>query len=158
MRFEKICKISFFTIMCLFLGLVSSNVGVFADIKVNTSRADEGIVDLSVVEGNNWFCTFWRGEKLKLTEEYVQILESINGTHISESSELYCAIDELNSQLIDMDIQIDSLVQIYQDGELREEDFETKVQEITSAQVLLDAEIVDTLIKFKDQCLIAETE
>ncbi len=101
---------------------------------------------MSCVKGNDAFDgTFWRNEKLELPGEYVRILELMDGMYISKSSDLYKTINELATQLVSMDIEKDYLVQLYQDGELNDDQLIDKVYLPAES---LQKRIIDSLIKY----------
>lgn len=109
---------------------------------------------MSCVKGNDAFDgTFWRGEKLELPVEYIRILRLMDGMYINESSDLYKTIDELSTQLVSMDIEQDYLVQLYQDGELNDEQFAEEIDKVYSPFESLQKRIIDSLIKYRDQCV-----
>ena len=155
MQFKKISKSSFLTVMFSFFGLLFfSNIDASACVKIDTRFVDKGIIDLSCVKGNDAFDgTFWRGEKLELPREYAQILRLIDGMYISKSSDLYKTINELATQLVSMDIEKDYLVQLYQDGELNDDQLIEEIDKVYSPFESLQKRIIDSLIKYKDQCV-----
>ena len=155
MQFKKISKSSFLTVMFSFFGLLFfSNIDASACVKIDTRFVDRGIIDLSYVKGNDAFdATFWRNEKLELPAEYIRILRLMDGMYISKSSDLYKTIHELEMQLISMDIEKDCLVQLYQEGELSREQFAEEIDKLYSPFESLQKRIIDSLIKYKDQCV-----
>lgn len=155
MQFKKISKSSFLTVMFSFFGLLFfSNTDASACVKIDTRFVDKGIIDLSYVKGNDAFdATFWRNEKLKLPAEYIRILRLMDGMYISKSSDLYKTIRELEMQLISMDIEQDYLIQLYQDGELNDEQLGEEIDKVYLPFESLQKRIVDSLIKYRDQCV-----
>lgn len=155
MQFKKISKSSFLTVMFSFFGLLFfSNIDASACVKIDTRFVDKGIIDLSYVKGNDAFdATFWRNEKLELPAEYIRILRLMDGMYISKSSDLYKTIRELEMQLISMDIEQDYLIQLYQDGELNDEQLGEEIGKVYLPFESLQKRIVDSLIKYRDQCV-----
>ncbi len=148
MKLKKMIMCSFLTIICSFLGLFFSNVNALSPIRVDTHLVDRGIIELS--EGET---VAWRRENLNLSENHVRVLRFMDRKSICVSSPLCKIICELCSQIIDMDVEADAVLQMYQEGEISDEYLEKYSQKIEFSRRQLDIKIVDSLIKFKDQCL-----
>lgn len=154
MQFNKISKLLSLAVMFLFFGLFFNNVVVSAIVKIDTQRINRKTVFLYSLEADNTFNGFfWVGEDLDLSVDQVKTLELLNGLYICETSDLYQAIDELKFQLTQMDIEADNLLQLYQDGELSDEYRDEYSQSFEILQKQLKMEIVNNLIKYRDQCL-----
>lgn len=148
MKLKKMIMCYFLTIMCSFLGLFFRNVNALSPIRVDTYLVDKGIIELS--EGE---IIAWRRENLNLSENHVRVLRLMDRKSICVFSPLYKIICELCSQIIDMDVEADAVLQMYQEGEISDEYLEKYSQKIEFSRRQLDIKIVDSLIKFKDQCL-----